>query len=107
MPECRKCYTNFDTKEELKEHLKKNPKHAIPFLAKKWNKLSPRARSGRARSCPTCGLGFNFAEYYFNHLKSSGHRRSTVIPRYVCDKTWTEKAHEKRVARKWARRYGV
>ena len=107
IPECRKCYANFGTKEELTEHLGKNPKHAIPFLAKKWKKLSPRARFGAARSCPTCGLGFSFAEFYFNHLEKSGHGRSTVIPRYVCDNKWTEKAHEKRAAKKQARRYGV
>jgi hypothetical protein len=30
-PECRKCYANFATTAELKEHLTNNPKHAIPF----------------------------------------------------------------------------
>lgn len=92
-PECRHCYALFATTEELKHHLSRYPKHAIPFAKKKYNWIHRLAKAGGDRhACLVCGRNYHSENFLGKHIEKYGHQRDRkeqgVVPRFVKDNHW-------------------
>lgn len=98
LPECRKCYQVFKTREELLGHLERKPSHRIPFARKTYNTLHPRAEHGGDRKCFTCGKTYHLHEKMHEHNVKEDHLRGAMIPRWKQDNHWFDRRHSNRKA---------
>ena len=84
IPECRTCYAVFASQDDLVNHLK-DEYHAKKFEIQKYNLLFSRypPRYPPRHVCFTCAMGFDTQGAQGKHYERTGHRRHTMIPRWV------------------------
>lgn len=92
-PECRHCYAVFEKQEDLQAHLEWFPRHQVPYVKKKYNKIHPFATAGGDRhACLVCGCSFNSRTSLDHHTNNQRHHRDRkeqgVVPRYAKDNKW-------------------
>jgi hypothetical protein len=93
LPECRKCYRNFKTDTELREHLAAMPSHRIKFRRHQYNSISPLAEMYPARhKCLVCARGYASRAFRDKHCERVGHVRDNkkqgMVPRFKKDNKW-------------------
>ena len=84
LPECRTCYEEFGSCEELKRYLDLYAEHKAPYREKECIKIVKDARVGSWVKCHECGKIPAGQEGLWRHIMAKGHndRHATILPRW-------------------------